>query len=270
MEIYKKGDIFECQSSYVGDEWEQWVLLTSDIHFDSRVCDRSLLKKHFTQAKEKNAPIFVFGDFFDVMGTKRDPRSHMSEIRPEYLTKKSYLDTVVGDAIKFSKDYPIEFIGEGNHERNITQRHETDVIERLCDGIGSKQGGYSGYIRFSFYGTANGKRHMDMYYNHGTGGNSPVTKGTIQTNRRGVAFDADIFVSGHNHNRWNMELMRQYPDKNGNVKSKQQHHINLGTYKGHDDWERDQGFPSPNLGGVWLRFTVDRKNHDLSVQVINA
>jgi hypothetical protein len=271
MEIYKKGDIFECQFTYSGDNWEQWILLASDIHFDSRVCDRSLLSRHFQQAKDKDAPIFVFGDFFDVMGTKKDPRSHMSDIRPEYTTKKGYLNLVSNDAIDFCKKYPIEFISEGNHEQNIAKRHEIDIIENLCKGIDAKQGDYAGYLRFSFYNqTGGGKRKLDMYYNHGAGGNSPVTKGTIQTNRRGVAFDADIFVSGHNHNRWSMELMRQRVDKMGNIKTTAQNHINLGTYKGQDDWEKQMGFPSPNKGGVWLRFYKFGDDEQIRTQVINA
>jgi len=271
MNIYKKGDIFECQFTYSGENWEQWVLLSSDIHFDSRVCDRKLLTKHFTQAKEKDAPIFVFGDFFDAMGTKKDPRSQMSHIRPEYTTKEGYLNLISNDAIDFCKDYPVAFVSEGNHEQNITKRHEIDIIELLCRGIDAKQGGWAGYLRLAFT-DANGsaRRKFDLYYNHGGGGNSPVTKGTIQTNRRGVAFDADIFVSGHNHNRWVMELMRQRVDKMGNVKSRPQNHINLGTYKGQDDWERQMGFPSPNKGGVWLRFYRTTHPADIKVQVINA
>ena len=271
MEIVRKGDIHEVKFTYSGEKWEQWILLTSDIHFDSRVCDRSLLAKHFGQAIERDAPIFVFGDFFDVMGTKKDPRSHMSDIRPEYMTKKGYLNLVTNDAIDFCRKYPIAFIGEGNHEQNITKRHEIDIIEDLCKGIGAEQGGYAGYLRFSFYSTTgHGKRKNDVYYNHGSGGNSPVTKGVIQTNRRGVAFDADMFVSGHNHNRWNVELMRQRVDKDGNIRSSAQNHINLGTYKGQDDWEKQMGFPSPNKGGVWLRYYMTGSHQTLSVQVINA
>jgi hypothetical protein len=269
MEIIKKGDIFECQFEYSGDNWEQWVLLASDIHYDSRVCDRSLLKKHFGQAKEKDAPIFIFGDFYDVMATKKDPRSHMSDVRPEYQTGKGYLNLITNDAIDFCKDYPIRFISEGNHEQNITKRHEIDIIESLCKGINAKQGDWAGYLRFHFNHVAGGKnRSMDMYYTHGSGGNSPVTKGVIQTNRRGVAYDADLFVSGHNHNRWNMELMRQRVNTHGTIKSTPQNHINLGTYKGQDDWEKQMGFPSPNKGGVWLRFYTE--NHEIKVQVINA
>ena len=41
--------------------WEQWVLLTSDVHLDNPLCNRQLYKKHLEQAKERNAPVFDFG-----------------------------------------------------------------------------------------------------------------------------------------------------------------------------------------------------------------
>jgi hypothetical protein len=114
---------------------------------------------------------------------------------------------------------------------------------------------------------------MDMYYNHGGGGNSPVTKGVISTNRRGVAYDADIFVSGHNHNRWNVEIMRRKVNKVGNVKATAQNHINMGTYKDTpaNRSQFEAGFPAPNKGGVWLRFyKLDPRTQEIGVQVINA
>jgi len=67
-----------------------------------------------------------------------------------------------------------------------------------------------------------------------------------------------------------MELMRQWVDQMGKVKTRPQNHINLGTYKGQDDWEKQMGFPSPNKGGVWLRFYNAGRHANIQVQVINA
>jgi len=46
MEIKKLGDIHEVTFTYSGKDYGQWVLLMSDEHYDSRDCDRKLLKKH--------------------------------------------------------------------------------------------------------------------------------------------------------------------------------------------------------------------------------
>lgn len=273
MNIIKKGDIFECQFTYGNSDWEQWVLLMSDEHFDSPDCERALLKKHHEQAKAKGAPIFKFGDVFDCMGGKYDPRSHKGDIRPEH-NRKDYFDAITRDAAKFYSDYPVAFISDGNHEENVLKRHETDLIGNLAERLGASRGCYSGFLRFSFYNNVgSSKRKFDIYYNHGGGGNSPVTKGVISTNRRGVAYDADMFVSGHNHNRWHVEMMRQYVDKMGTIKARPQNHINLGTYKGKPKNvnQFESNFPAPNLGGVWLRFyQEDVRNHVIGVQVINA
>ena len=51
--------IFNVSSS----SWSQETLLMSDIHFDSKKCDKKLLKKHLLEARERNAQIFIFGDF---------------------------------------------------------------------------------------------------------------------------------------------------------------------------------------------------------------
>ena len=273
MIITKKGDIHEVTFEYSGgQDYEQWVLLMSDEHYDSPNCDRALLRKHHEQAKAKNAPIFKFGDIFDCMGGKYDPRTHKGDIRPEH-NRKDYFDAITKDAANFYKDYPVTFISDGNHEENVLHRHETDLIGNLAERLVCERGGYSGYIRFKFTAkSGGGVRAFDMYYNHGSGGNSPVTKGVINTNRRGVAFDADIFVSGHNHNRWQMEIMREYVDQRGNIKTKPQLHLNTGTYnkKSSEPSRFESAFPSPNLGGIWLRFGIDARKAHMNVRAINT
>ena len=274
MRITKVGDIHEVSFEYSGGQnYEQWILLMSDEHFDSIDCDRALLKKHHEQAKDRGAPIFKFGDCLDVMGCKHDPRSDMSMIRPEYKDKPGYLSLVLEDAIKFYKDYPVAFISDGNHEENILKRHEIDMTGAMAKEIGAARGHYSGFLRFKFKAeSGGGTRTFDMYYDHGSGGNSPVTKGVISTNRRGAAYDADILVSGHNHNRWMMEMMREGVTQSGEIKARPQLHLNMGTYnrKPAKRSRFESGFPSPNLGGIWLRFGIDGKQAEMSVKAIYA
>ena len=273
MEVKQLGDIHEITFTYGGKNYGQWVLLMSDEHYDSINCDRKLLKKHHEEAKSKDAPIFKFGDVFDCMGGKYDPRTHKGDIRPEHNVK-DYFDAIVRDAEDFYSDYPVAFISDGNHEENVLHRHETDLIGNLAKSLKCERGNYSGYIRFSFKDrTGHGKRHMDLYYDHGMGGNSPVTKGVISTNRRGVTYDADIFVSGHNHNRWTVENMREGADTVGKIKAYKQLHINTGTYLDKPATGRDKygsAFGQPNKGGVWLYFSLSGSHQKLEVRAINA
>lgn len=57
-----------------GAGWEQYFLLSSDHHFDSTHCDRSLLKEFFDKAKERKAKHLIFGDMFDLMQGRDDSR----------------------------------------------------------------------------------------------------------------------------------------------------------------------------------------------------
>ena len=105
VKIETKNDIDVFRIKYnQTKEWEQWVLLTSDEHFDSKDCDRKLLKKHHEQAKERNAIILKLGDIFDCMGGAYDPRSGKGDLRPEYNVK-NYFDVIVKDAAKFYEPY---------------------------------------------------------------------------------------------------------------------------------------------------------------------
>ena len=42
--------------------WEQWVLLVSDQHWDNPLCERDLLADHYNEAVARGAPILSFGD----------------------------------------------------------------------------------------------------------------------------------------------------------------------------------------------------------------
>jgi len=47
--------------------WEQYILLSSDRHHDSKWTDRDLELEHLEKAKERNAYVIDVGDMFDVM-----------------------------------------------------------------------------------------------------------------------------------------------------------------------------------------------------------
>jgi len=264
VKFEKTGDIYTAKINVERNKnWENWVLLMSDIHFDSKFCDRKLLKKHLEEAKEKNAQIYIFGDIFDCMGGKYDPRSDKSDLRPEYQVK-DYFDEIVRDAVKFFKPYKdnIKLVTYGNHELSILKRQEVDLINNFCERLGIDKGEYSGFLRFMLSDSIKGgKNHLSvskiLYYNHGSGGNSPVTRGVIKTNRRQNYISADIFVSGHIHNEWFVPLPMVYVNQKGNIVKKEQTHVSLGTYK--DDsftggWADTKEFPPPNMGGCWIKF----------------
>ena len=241
--------------------WEQWVLLMSDEHYDSKHCNRELLKKHHELAKSRNAIILKFGDIFDVMGGKYDPRSSKSSLRPEYHVD-DYFDEIVRDAVRFYEPYKnnIQYISYGNHEISVRKRQEVDILKNLSLQLGDVQlGKYGGFIRLLFE-FADTKESKILYYNHGSGGNSPVTRGVIKTNRRQSYIQSDYLISGHTHNEWCLSLPMVRVNDDNEIEKGEQVHISLGTYK--DDsfsggWADHNEFPPPNMGGAWIRFYWD-------------
>ena len=233
-------------------------LFMSDVHFDSIICDRKLLRKHLNQAKEKGARILIFGDWFDCMGGKYDPRTTKEDIRPEYQSAH-YFNDIVNDSVAYLKSYKdnIDMISEGNHETKVKKRHEFDLLGNggICTLLGIKTGKYAGFINFSFSNNGSDCHAKKLYWTHGGGGNAVVTKGTIKTNRRQDAIQADWFVSAHIHTSFELTRPRATITTSGNVVIQYIFHWQLGCYKNDflgGGWADHLEFAPACLGGRWV------------------
>jgi hypothetical protein len=261
----------------VREGWEHWFLLSSDRHHDSGGCNRELELEHLDLVKQRNGHVLDFGDIFDVMQGKYDPRRSYPEMRPEYLeamvkTKTGYLDVVVQDAVKFYKKYADRFllISQGNHETAIHSHNDTDMIDRLVFGLNTAagtqihKGAYGGWVRFCFNIQKTQRESINLKYFHGSGGGGPVTKGTIQSNRQAVFLpDANIVVNGHIHESWLLALSRERLSNAGVISQDVQYHVRTGTYKddygdGSGGWHVERGAPPKPMGAVWMRLYYDR------------
>jgi hypothetical protein len=258
--------------------WEQWYLLISDCHWDAPECYIRLLHHHLREAKRRNALIIDCGDFFEVISGQGDPRSTKGNLLEKHL-KINYLDRLVEDGIEEFRPYLDNFVymGTGNHEQAVTVRKETDITQRFVDAANTLRpglppiwrAGYTGWIRFQFE-TSNARMSYAMKIEHGTGGNSPVTKGTIQTARRASRTEgATFFVSGHIHEKWNIPLVvERLNSSTGQVELREVEHIQLGSYRqdfrtdGNATWAMmRQGAPKP-VGGYWIRFHLPRRRNN--------
>lgn len=260
--------------------WEQWVLLTSDVHLDNPLCNRQLYKKHLERAKERNAPILDFGDFFCAMQGRKDPRHEKGHVLPENNTG-DYYGSLIRSNYEFIAPYVSQWalLGRGNHESSILKHSELDltraIVDRINDNGGAAvAGGYRGWIMFRI----TGGRHQQtfrMYYTHGSGGSAPVTKGVIRTNRRASFIDADIIVGGHIHESWALELCRVGVNEAGKEAVSDQLHLCVPTYKeeftnlGTGFHHEKEGAPKP-LGGWWLRFFWDAQKGKFGYEYMRA
>lgn len=266
---------------------EAWVLVMSDVHWDSPHCDRDMLARHLKEAKDRNAPVLDVGDFFDAMQGKYDPRSCKDDLRPE-LARGNYIDECVKQAADWLEPYSSQLClrGYGNHETSIKKRHETDMIERLTErlkaqGSPAKVGGYSGFVRISVqWGKTENKDTSGTiyWYHHGYGGGGPVTRGTIQTSRQAVyVANAGIVHNGHTHDAWVMPIQRIELTHKNTIKHTRQLHVRTPGYKeeyqdGFGGWHIERGGPPKPTGAAWIRFrfVFDKDGRSLETDVIEA
>lgn len=268
-----KPNVHEISFDKVRAGWEQWVLLSADRHWDHPHSDHRLQKKHLELAKARGAGVIDFGDFFCVMQSNDDPRAAKSAIRLDHQVD-DYLDRVVNTAADALASYPWWVIAHGNHDTKILKRKHTDLIARFAEKVRALRGddikasppfagGYSGWVLFRFKVRNTISTTVKLWYHHGYGGDSPVTRGTIQSNRMAVYLpDAHIVCSGHSHNEWQLPITRLRINQQGTVYKDDQLHLKIPSYKdeyqeGIGGWEIERGAPPKPKGAMWLRFWAD-------------
>lgn len=250
--------------------WEQWYLLTGDCHWDSPECYLRLLRKHLQQARDRNALWIDNGDFFEAISARDDSRGSKGTLEEKH-SKVNYLDRLVDDGVEEFRPYldMLAYMGTGNHDQAITIKRETDILQRFIDKANClrpqsnpiHRAQYTGWIRFMFGQPSKSSRFSwNMKLEHGTGGNSPVTKGTIQAQRRAARTEgATFFVSSHIHEQWALSgVVETMNSSTGRIEQRKVKHIQLGSYRrdfrtdGSGTWiMQKSGSPKP-IGGAWL------------------
>lgn len=247
------------------------AFVTSDWHWDSIKCDRDLLRSDLMIAKKINAPVFVFGDLFDAMGGKYDPRGSKDELRPELLAG-NYFDEAIEQCADWLTPFAgsIAMISPGNHETAIRKRQETCMTTRLVErlkaaGSPVQQGGYAGWVMFRARRGNKGSNTYRLWYHHGYGGGGPITRGTIDFSRYMIDVDADAIVSGHVHQKTLIEAQRQRITQTGTPTTSPVYLIRSASYKNEsltDGWAVEKGMSARPLGGWWVRLRwAERNSH---------
>lgn len=257
-------------------DWEQWVLLRSDVHHDNPKCDQALEKKHLDEALAYNAPCIDNGDLFCSMQGRWDKRADKNSLREEHRGN-NYFDLLVDTAAEFYRPYKDIFavLGKGNHETAISAKHETDLTDRLAAKMRSygsrvEASGYGGWVIFQFREMKAPpekqiKDSVRLYHYHGSGGGGIVSRGTLQPSRIGLFTpDADIVLTGHTHDEWSFTIPRQRISVANQLYQDEQLHIRAPGYKdawsdGSGGWEVEKMLGPKALGSAWLKFSWDPK-----------
>jgi len=247
--------------------FEQKILAISDVHKDSIYNNEKLLKRDLDKAKEIGAWVFCNGDWFDGQQGRKDPRGRREEIKPIFAGHSNYSDLIVDESYEFLKPYQSIMLGiaRGNHEYSYLRHNDTDLMARLIGALNSGQqhkiqeGGYGGWLRFMFQHGKVPRGRITYKYNHGTGGNAPVTRGMISTNRQAATTtDADVTHNGHNHQEYITNIPKESINNKGQLEIKNQIFIRTAGYKSvfqmdndGSSWEYQMGSPTPQ-GGIWV------------------
>lgn len=258
-----------------------WVLQISDVHYDSVTCDRNLLTKHLKEAEKREAIVFINGDLFDLMQGKWDPRGGYSGLRQEYK-HSDYLDRVVTDTAEYLAKFKVPYIiGLGNHETNIIRRMHTNPVSGLCillreNGCQAVEVGYDGYIRWLVSDGGSGSTHaIIQYFHHGSGGNSPRSKGVLTADiDQRDAPDAMLITKGHDHNKWMLPVAVERVSANGVIRVCTTIHLRTGSYQQLPEygWAKEKKFSQPPLGGFFTQMNLLRtkRRRDTVIHVESA
>lgn len=248
-------------------------LLASDLHMDHPKCKLDLLKADFDECRRRGGYILLNGDILCVMQGKYDKRHSKGNVRPEHMVD-NYFDAIVDFAVEFLAPYAdiILFMGLGNHETSILKRTETDLLMRIAERIYVKTGykinlgQYHGWIYIkAIYGNSSADRRTQntlsykIYHNHGTGGEAPVTGGSIEDHRKLTQVEgADAIWMGHNHNKYARQQAVHYFDTKPNCMRPRMRIVEVirtGTYKQEytgAGWHIETNKAAKPLGGIWL------------------
>jgi len=262
-------------NTVVGKENE--IFVCSDVHLGARNSQEKRFFSDLEKAKDRNARIIINGDLFDSI-LFGDKRYLPEKVKREISELDNGIDYIVDHYSEKLKPYAnnIDLIVLGNHEAKIIKEAKTDIIHRVIGKIGTQvaEGGYRGFLRYSYKCNDITRTKLDIYYEHGSGGNSPVTFGANQFSRKAIDFDYDVLLLGHNHKRLALDHVKCGLNHIGNLKLKPIRAIRTGSYQqsaninnpSHVSYEDMKGFGGTNSGGVRLFVTLDR-NYEKTIEV---
>lgn len=239
------------------------LFFSADWQLGSALCDEQLIKRDLSEAKRRNAHIFLVGDLFDGI-FPRDKRYAVSATADWLSKTDAHANRVVdrAAAILSPVSRRVHLIAMGNHEETVLQKAGVDLRDALRDKLGLPQmvlGGYCGNITLT--GLGKGEKYL-IRYDHGSGGDT-LTKGLVAALRTKSAHRYDLFVTGHLHNRWCLDDVFV---ENGKIRPCKL--LMVGGYlrtvndriSPFSTYDERWGLPPKPTGGIFVTLSRDENN----------
>ena len=246
---------------------EIYLLLSSDRHHDHPAQRSSLELRHLELARERNAIILDFGDLFDAMQGKSDPRASYSGLADQYK-RDEYFDALVNRAVERYAPYAGHFamLATGNHEQSVLRHYGTSLTDRMAAALRERGSQcvampYAGWVRLTVHTSTPRVGTLTIRYSHGSGSGAMMSFGTLDTRRMQSYISADVIVQGHTHDCYVLPVAREELSGSGIPRRSHTWHIRCPSYL--DDYA-DRGYsartgkPPRMYGCVWGRLTVTR------------
>ena len=235
-------------------EWHLYPI--GDIHYTNIGCDKTALVRDIKEIADNPLAFWIgMGDYDEYItyGDPRfDPESFTKDARVDFLKSMGQKQTQkMVNIFEPIKDRCIG-ITEGNHELEYAKRHDHDPAAAVAENLGVKFLTYEALTRISVSGPDGRKRYsITVYTHHGWGGGDTAGAGLTRMERLAITWDADIYITGHDHKLASTVRPRLGINSHGNFTDRPVALIQSGTYLkskqvGIQGYEVKKGYkPSP-------------------------
>lgn len=239
----------------------------SDLHIGHAEHNKKLLVDTINYIKNKGAYSILVGDLIDAIAM-HDRRYENDSIADEF---KPHLDNLHHEqcksVIKSLTPIKNQILGTlgGNHEATLKKMASYDAVAVIAEGLEIKQLTDPSYMILRFH---NGGKSMliRLWLSHGCFMGGGKFRGSKVNNLEAKAgqFEADIYLSGHTHDRWVTSRTNLVITDRGLIKENRKIFCNTGSFvdsytQGESDsWVSRSGFPPMTPGCIRIDFYLKR------------
>jgi len=252
----------------------------SCLHLGAEGCDERRIKKLFNYILKKDECYVIgLGDYADLIIRQDSKRFEASGVKKSLQSKMDRLlneqkDLVVRTFRPLAEKGKILGLGLGNHEHTIKVRHSYDFLREVCRELGDVPYlGYSFFYRLTVE-RAGHFRNVMIYGSHGWGSGRKPGSSMNKLVDSVANYDADIILSGHDHQKLGKRYVRIGMTQRGKYKMVHRPIIlaRAGTFlktcvEGDDTYSSRMGYPPVDLGVVKIEITMTKADGLLDMHV---